>query len=133
MLFPRIIALAERAWRRPEWEPAYRAGASYSFGDGKVNQAQLRSEWQSFATRVRAQLPQLERAGVAYRIAPPGARIVDGRLEANTEFPGQRVEFRPRRAAWTVYSGPVRVRGPVELRTRSADGRRVSRTVEVAP
>ena len=60
-----------------------------------------------------------------------GARVVQGKLEANSEFPGQPMEYRVRGGAWTRYTGPVAVRGPVELRTRTMDGRRTSRTVEV--
>jgi hexosaminidase len=53
-------------------------------------------------------------------------------LEANSEFPGQRIEYRLKGGEWLRYSGPVRVGGPVELRTRSYDGSRTSRVVEVA-
>src|SRR5688572_22975539 len=37
MLFPRLIPLAERAWHRGAWEPQYRPGAAYAYGDGQVN------------------------------------------------------------------------------------------------
>jgi hexosaminidase len=80
---------------------------------------------------MRAHLALLDAAGVAYRLAPPGARVVNGTLEANSEFPGQPIEYRVRGGGWTRYTGPVTVRAPVELRTRTMDGRRASRTVEV--
>jgi hexosaminidase len=131
MLFPRLIPLAERAWHRGGWEPEYRPGAAYSYGDGQVNEAALLADWNSFAQRMRAHLALLDAAGVAYRLAPPGARIVNGTLEANSEFPGQPIEYRVRGSGWTPYTGPVAVRGAVELRTRTMDGRRASRTVEV--
>ena len=131
MLFPRLIAFAERAWQRASWEPPYRPGISYSYGDGKVDLAALKSDWDSFASRMPAQLQQLERDGIFYRLAPPGARIVNGTLEANSEFPQQTIEYRSGDDQWRRYSAPVRVRGPVELRTRSFDGRRTSRIVEV--
>ena len=67
-----------------------------------------------------------------YRLAPPGARIADGMLQTNSEFPGQTIEYRTAGSAWTRYTAPVRVTGKVELRTRSYDGRRASRIVEVA-
>ncbi|WP_230558596.1 family 20 glycosylhydrolase [Sphingomonas segetis] len=131
MLFPRVLAVAERAWRRAPWEPAYRPGASYSYGDGKVSMAALERDWNSFAAKMPAQFGALERAGIMYRLAPPGARIVDGTLEANSEFPGQPIEYRSAGGAWTRYSAPVRVSGPVQLRTRTYDGQRASRVVEV--
>jgi hexosaminidase len=80
---------------------------------------------------MRTHLGLLEAAGVAYRLAPPGARIVSGMLEANSEFPGQPIEYRVRGGTWKPYAAPVAVRGRVELRTRTMDGRRASRTVEV--
>jgi hexosaminidase len=131
MLFPRLLALAERAWHRAPWEPAYRAGTTYSYGDGKVDMAALKSGWGSFAAKMPAQLGALERAGVMYRLAPPGARVVDGMLEANSEFPGQPIEYRVNGGDWTRYSAPLRVSGPVQLRTRTYDGKRTSRVVEV--
>lgn len=131
MLFPRLLAFAERAWHRAAWEPAYRAGTSYTFGDNAVNVADLRKDWSAFGARMPAHLAQLERSGVAYRLSPPGARIVGGKLEANSEFPGQTVEYRSGEGAWTRYSGPVAVQGSVEVRTRSFDGRRASRSLTV--
>lgn len=133
MLFPRLLPFAERAWHRAAWEPAYKAGASYSYGDGAVSLADLQSDWRSFGAKMPMHLAALDRAGVAYRLAPPGARISGGKLEANSEFPGQIIEYSADGGAWTRYSGPIAVSAPVKLRTRSFDGRRASRTVEVAP
>lgn len=132
MLFPRLLALAERAWSPAPWTPAYQPGAQYSWGDPRVDQAALAEGWHDFAGRVSAQFALLDRAGIAYRVAPPGARIERGMLSANTDFPGMTIEYRVAGGKWTRYDVPVRVRGPVDLRTRSADGRRASRTVRVA-
>ncbi len=133
MLFPRLLALAERAWAPAPWTPAYQAGASYAWGDPRVDAAKLKTGWQDFAGRVTAQLPMLEKIGVAYRVAPPGARIANGKLEANSMFPGTAIEYRVEGGAWTRYAGPVAVGGAVDLRSRSADGKRASRTVRVEP
>lgn len=133
MLFPRLLALAERAWSPAPWTPAYQEGASYEWGDTRVDAAKLKAGWQDFAGRVAAQFPELERMGIAYRIAPPGARIADGKLEANSMFPGTAIEYRIEGGAWTRYSAPVAVGGAVDLRSRSADGKRASRTVRIDP
>jgi hexosaminidase len=133
MLFPRLLALAERAWSPAPWTPAYQAGASYEWGDKRVDAAKLKAGWQDFAGRVAAQFPQLERMGVAYRVAPPGAQIAKGKLEANSMFPGTTIEYRINGGAWTRYAGPVAVSGAVDLRSRSTDGKRASRTVRVEP
>jgi hexosaminidase len=131
MLFPRLLALAERSWHRAPWEPQYRAGESYSYGDGKVDKERLTEDWSRFAAKMPTHLQALERAGIMYRLAPPGALIVNGMLEANSEFPGQPIEYRTRSSQWARYLKPVRVSGSVELRTRTFDGRRASRVVEV--
>ena len=131
MLFPRLLAFAERAWHRGTWEPAYRAGASYSYGDNSVNVGDLRDDWSKFAAKMPAHLSQLERAAVSYRLSPPGAQLVGGKLEANSEFPGQTIEYRSGDGAWTRYFAPVAVQGPLEVRTRSFDGRRASRSLMV--
>lgn len=133
MLFPRLLALAERAWAPAPWTPAYQAGVSYEWGDRRVDAAKLKTGWQDFAGRVTAQLPTLEKIGVAYRVAPPGARIANGKLEANSMFPGTAIEYRVEGGAWTRYAGPVAVGGAVDLRSRSADGKRASRTVRIEP
>ncbi|MBO9696804.1 MAG: carbohydate-binding domain-containing protein [Sphingopyxis sp.] len=133
MLFPRLLALAERAWAPAPWTPAYQAGASYEWGDKRVDAAKLKAGWQDFAGRVAAQFPMLEATGIAYRVAPPGARITNGKLEANSMFPGTAIEYRVGTGGWTSYAGPVAVNGPAEVRSRSADGKRASRTVRVEP
>lgn len=131
MLFPRLLALAERAWTPATWAPAYQPGVSYQWQDPRVDQAKLGAEWRNFAGRVSAQFPLLEGAGIAYRVSPPGARIAGGKLEANNVFPGTAIEYRANGGAWTRYNGPVAVTGAVEVRSRSADGKRASRTVRV--
>ena len=60
MLFPRILALAERAWHKAEWE-------------------QITSEpimqWEIFKNKVGyCEFPRLDRMGIMYRVPPPGLR-----------------------------------------------------------
>lgn len=131
MLFPRLLALAERAWRRTGWEPQYQAGERWTFGDPRIDQAAVHADWRDFAARLAAQFPQLDRAGIDYRLAPPGARVANGRLEANAEFPSLEIQYRVGQSDWRPYAGPVAVNGPVMLRTRSPDGSRFSRTITV--
>jgi hexosaminidase len=130
MLFPRLLALAERSWHRGAWEPVYQPGTTYSYADGKVDLGAMKQDWNAFAAKMPAHLQKLERAGIFYRLAPPGARVVNGMLQANSEFPGQTIEYRTGRQ-WLRYNAPVQVSGEVQLRTRSFDGRRTSRIVEV--
>src|SRR3546814_13915283 len=41
MLFPRLLALAERGWSAAPWTPPYRPGASYDWGDKRVDAAAM--------------------------------------------------------------------------------------------
>src|SRR3546814_6507358 len=93
----------------------------------------LKAGWRDFAGRGAAQRPMLEKIGIAYRVAPPGARSANGKLEANSIVPGTVIEYRVGDGAWTRYAGPVAASGAVDLRSRSADGKRASRTVRVEP
>jgi len=131
MLFPRTQALAERAWHRASWEPDYVAGKSYAFGDASVDMTKLLADWNAFQAKLLPQLAAMDRAKVRYRLPPPGARVANGRLEANTPVAGLTIQYRAGAAAWRRYDGPVAVSGKVELRSLSPDGRRFSRAISV--
>jgi len=62
MLFPRLLALAERAWHKASWED-----------DNKMEN--IDKDWKSFATFVvKHELRRLEKLGIKYRIPLPGIR-----------------------------------------------------------
>ena len=132
LLFPRVQALAERAWHTGDWEPAYKAGQSYSYGDRQVDAAKLLADWQVFNTHLNPQLAALDARGLTYRLPVPGARITGGILEANVPYGDLAIQYRTKGGKWTRYSGPVGVKGTVELRTLSPNAKRVSRTVSVS-
>ncbi|HDR9028246.1 TPA: carbohydate-binding domain-containing protein [Burkholderia vietnamiensis] len=69
MVYPRLLALAERAWHRADWELPYAAGVRYKRGDTHhVDTAALQRDWAGFATLVvQRELPKLDRAGIGYR------------------------------------------------------------------
>jgi hexosaminidase len=131
MLFPRTLALAERAWHKASWEPDYIAGKSYAFADGSVDSKALLADWSSFQAKLIPRLADLDRADMNYRLPVPGARITDGVLEANTPIAGLKIEYRIGKAPWRAYTGSVAVRGPVTLRTLSPDSHRRSRIVGI--
>ena len=131
MLFPRTLALAERAWHRGSWEPPYVAGKSYSFADGSVDTGALLADWNGFQARLIPRLAELDRKKISYRLPVPGARVMGGMLEANAPLAGLKIQYRTAAAPWRIYHVPVAITGPVALRTLSPDGRRVSRTVGI--
>jgi hexosaminidase len=121
MCFPRVLTVAERAWHKAEFEK-----------DEKSREEKLNMEWQAFANMLGYQeLRKLDEMGVYYRVPLPGAKIESGRLVASSAFPGLKVEYKTS-GSWQEYSLPVSiVSGNVKLRTRSADGKRSSREIEL--
>ena len=131
MLFPRTLAVAERAWHRAAWEPPYVPGKAYAHDDGSIDKPALQRDWQDFQARVAAQLPALDQAGVKYRLPMPGARVTNGKLEANAVPSSLKIQYRTKSSKWTTYSGPAPVKGEVHVRTVSPDGKRFSREAVV--
>ncbi|MCJ8267863.1 MAG: family 20 glycosylhydrolase, partial [Psychrosphaera sp.] len=136
MLFPRLIALAERAWHKPTWEPEYNyEGAVYN-KDSKVFNDQMREarnkQWNVFANVIaRKEMPKLDKQGVFYRIPTVGATINQRLLRANVIFPGMSIEYQVNEEHWRKYSGPVAVTGEIKVRAVSADGKRKGRSLTV--
>ena len=65
-LFPRLLAFAERAWHKAEWEQ----------GNLLVSKQLQKQDWESFANRVgHKEIMRLNKMGINYRIPPPGISI----------------------------------------------------------
>lgn len=135
MLYPRLLALAERAWRAADWEEPYTPGAGYSRATGAFDAAQRArrdADWNAFANLLGGrELARLDAVGVAYRVPTVGAVVEGGRLRANVEFPGLPIEYRVEGGAWRPYGADTPVSGRVEVRARSADGQRAGRSLVV--
>lgn len=112
MLYPRLLALAERAWHKAEWE-----------GDRPNTQAR-QQDWQRFGwTLTQKELPRLAEAGVALYLPPPGAVLHDGLLLTNTAWPGLVVEYSEDQGkSWKTYSEAVKVSSNLLLRTKAKNG-----------
>ncbi|HEY7886073.1 MAG TPA: family 20 glycosylhydrolase [Cellvibrionaceae bacterium] len=119
MIYPRIPALAERAWHRADWE-----------GNNPDKSARMRD----FATFAHAlalkDLPKMAAAGVNYHLLPPGGKLQDGKLYVNTEYPGLRVEYSLDGKQWQVYQAPIALEAEVIL-LRAVSAGRVSHSVEL--
>ncbi|VUD40234.1 Chitobiase [Thalassocella blandensis] len=120
LVYPRLIALAERAWHKASWE-----------GD-TPDRASQKASWAGFAhTLAIRELPKLSRSGVGFHLLPPGASLKNGVLKANAEFPGLVIEYSLDGGnSWQPYTAPVSTDSKsVKLRTRS--GNTLSRTTTV--
>ena len=102
LVFPRLLAMAERAWHRAAWEPADVNGAEW----GKavpIDLAALKADWERFANVLgKKELPKLEKLGIGYRVEIPGATIEGGVLRANISLPGLSIEYK-NGADWLPY------------------------------
>lgn len=126
MVFPRLIAMAERAWHEAGWEADDRAGkaADVTYRDQDYNR---------FANLLGQRLfPMLEQDGIAFNLPVPGAKLEQGVLLANSPFPGLAIQYSTDQgASWQAYSSqnPPSVTGRVWLRTVS--GERSSRIAKL--
>ncbi len=140
MLFPRLLALAERAWYKPDWELAYdHSGQLYSrdshlFTSESKNQRN--QDWSEFASALaKKEFSKLDIDEVSYRIPTVGAIIVGGKLKLNSIFPGLNLEYQIDQGQWNKYSdvnGIDTSEGhSVSVRATNHDGSRKGRSLEV--
>jgi hexosaminidase len=135
-VFPRLLALAERAWHLADWAVPYNyQGAKYSSQTTNFNadmKASRDKAWSLFANTLgQKEFAKLELAQIDYRLPTVGALIKSGKLHANIAFPGLTIEYQINDSEWKVYAEPVAVDGKVSVRSRSTDGLRASRTTKV--
>ena len=64
MLYPRLLAVAERAWHAADWETTV---------DQKVSDRARQRDWAQFAAALgHRELRRLDQLGINYRLPPPG-------------------------------------------------------------
>ncbi|PQJ67449.1 beta-N-acetylhexosaminidase [Photobacterium angustum] len=135
MVFPRVLAAAERAWHKGEWENEYQAGVEYSQDSNLVNKKALHNEWERFANVLgQRELAKLDAAGIQYRVPVPGAKIENGKLAMNVSMPGLALQYSTDEGkTWNTYNAKAQpsVTGKVEIRAVSADGKRFSRVTSL--
>ncbi|MGV7963489.1 beta-N-acetylhexosaminidase [Photorhabdus tasmaniensis] len=132
MIYPRLLPLAERAWHRAGWEQDYVPGQEYKRGEThKVDIDALNRDWIQFANLIgQRELVKLDRAGIAYRLPVPGAKVKRGVLKANIALPGLVIQYSTDGGnSWKIYDNHKRpkVKGNVLIRSVSPDGKRYSR------
>ncbi|MDE1334828.1 beta-N-acetylhexosaminidase [Vibrio aestuarianus] len=134
MVFPRVLAAAERAWHKAEWENDYKVGVEYSQQTNLVNKTQLNQDWVRFANIIgQRELAKLDKAGIEYRLPVPGAKIEAGQLAMNVQFPGVELQYSVDGESWLDYddSAKPKVNGEVWIRSVSTDGERTSRVTSI--
>ncbi|WP_114766045.1 beta-N-acetylhexosaminidase [Vibrio rhodolitus] len=130
MVFPRVLAAAERAWHQADWENEYQVGVEYSQNTNLVDKAARNQDYNRFANVLgQRELAKLEKAGIDYRLPVPGAKIENGKLAMNSAFPGIELQYSIDGQNWLTYADDARpsVSGEVWIRSVSASGEKASR------
>ena len=99
MIFPRLLALAERAWHKASWE---------DITDRKKRNEMMKADWVKFAGALgNRELVRLDKMGVQYRVPPPGARSEAGLIKGAVSSMAFQLIFlimpatRPKLRPWT--------------------------------
>lgn len=134
MLYPRLLALAERAWHKAPWELAYnRQGANYDQNTGHFNKAlkqQKAADWQRFAALIGfKEFAKLEQAGRFYRLPSVAARYINNSVDAFTPYPGLVIEYQNSAGNWLLYKADDKPSSAQQLRAISVTGVRKGRAL----
>ncbi|KNC80980.1 hypothetical protein SARC_06670 [Sphaeroforma arctica JP610] len=93
MMFPRLLAIAERAWHRAEWELEYVPLQVYGNGTAYVDQAALQVDTEDFMEVLGSrEMDKLAAMGIHFRVAPPGIKYTGRVLSANHDTPSASIE-----------------------------------------
>ena len=135
-IYPRLFALAERAWHLPNWAVPYPyRGNKYSQETNNFTdemRQQRDQSWAEFANvMTNKELVKLDKADVFYRIPTIGGKIIDNQLHLNSTLPGLAMEYKTETSNWQTWNKPVTVDGDVLIRARSKDLARAGRELLV--
>ncbi|BFZ08610.1 hypothetical protein BsWGS_11648 [Bradybaena similaris] len=127
MIFPRLLALAERAWHAAEWE---------NEPEKTKREAGMNEDWVKFANTLgHRELQRLDAHGYLYRIPPPGAIVQNNIVTTSVEFPGLEVQASTDEGNEWTRVPPEGIRKQTEekmlLRTKAAGSDRYSRVVHL--
>lgn len=132
MVYPRLLALAERAWSKGSWELDYVPGTTFSGSTNLVDKNARTADYAGFAAALgHKELKKLDAAGVGYRVSVPGASISGGQLIMNSDLPGLPLEYSTNGSTFVPYTGITSANGVVAIRARSADSSRTGRVDSV--
>lgn len=111
MIYPRLLALAERAWHKADWEP-------------NKSSTTAKEAWGRFAQRlVQIEFARLHQSGSQHYLPVPGG-IRDGEnVKASAAWPGLQLEYSlDKGASWQRYQQPLQHEGEVWIRSYTDRG-----------
>jgi hexosaminidase len=137
MLFPRLLAMAERAWHTPKWTESYKKGVSYSVNTAHFDAAQIQAmnaDWLNFSRVLSHKaMPQLVKDGIQPRVPLPGAVIKEGMLHMYSAFSGLQLEYKMSGQNWQLYEAPIKhlTQGDIRVRAKIPNTHVTSREVNI--
>lgn len=137
MLFPRLLAVAERAWHTPYWAETYKEGVAYSTDTEHFDSTQIHAmnaDWHSFTEVLSHKaLPQMVKDGIEPRVPLPGAMIKSGMLHMHSAFSGLQLEYKVQDGKWRLYEAPIKhsIQGDISVRAKIPNTQIFSRELKV--
>lgn len=130
MLLPKLLALAERAWaQNPAWATEK---------DSVKSAALYNQRWSQFVNVLgKRELPRLDyyAGGFNYRIPTVGTTTINGKMQANIQFPGLSIRYTTDGSEPTlnskVYTTPIPNNGKIVFKAFNNNGRG-GRAIEAA-
>jgi hexosaminidase len=123
MLFPRLLAVAERAWHSAKWSEPYQKAVSYSANTRHFDTTQknaMMADWLSFTEVLSNKaMAQLVKDGIEPRVPLPGAIITAGMLHMHSAFSGLQLEYQIDGQSWQLYENPVKLQSQSDIRLRA--------------
>ncbi|MEY5048194.1 MAG: hypothetical protein RLZZ175_1553 [Bacteroidota bacterium] len=135
MAFPRVIALAERAWASSSITNEWKA-----IGDQNLRKQKMEAAYVNFANILGQQeMPRLSymNGGYDYRVSQPGVSVEGAIAKINIEFPGLTIRYtldgtEPTEKSKEVVDGKITLAGAKTLKLKAFDVKgRASRLVTV--
>ncbi|POY37843.1 beta-N-acetylhexosaminidase [Solitalea longa] len=122
LLFPKLLAVAERAWAKdPDWanEPSPEKASEL-----------YQQAWSEFVNIIgKRELPRLNKyaGGFEYRIPTAGTSVINGKIEANVQIPGLIIRYtidgtEPTQQS-KIYTEPVPYKKTVIFKVFNSEGR----------
>ncbi|RHW77978.1 family 20 glycosylhydrolase [Colwellia sp. RSH04] len=134
MIFPRLLALAERAWHSADWAVPYDySGKIYDrttqYFSSELQQARDK-QWLAFSQTIgKKELAKLDKAKVFYRVPTPGAIWEQGQLKTNIALKGLPIEYQESKGLWLSVEERVPLNKPLAIRAKTADKKRAGRAL----
>ncbi|KAF7771414.1 hexosaminidase [Pseudoalteromonas citrea] len=125
MLYPRLLAFAERAWHKPKWALEYKKGRIYNVSSeyfDKTAQLEKEADWQRFISILGyKELPKLAKEGVFYRVPHVAIGLNKyGKTTFFTPIPGFDIEIKTAQG-WQLAKGDIPLSQVLAVRAKKED------------